>query len=79
MANNIIDITYGTGEVEGYTDYDTVSIGSPALVVQNQGFGEMYLVSSDFVSASCDGLYVCTEPLLKLAAVMTDSASASLT
>eukprot|EP00884_Botryococcus_braunii_P007873 jgi/Botrbrau1/17087/Bobra.0741s0002.1 len=49
-------IRYGTGEVIGDSALDTMSMGTPALMVANQGFGGVYEASDDFVGASCDGL-----------------------
>ena len=58
MENVEFDEVYGTGEILGFTDTDTVRIGTPPIITQNQGFGEMYEVSDDFATSSCDGLYV---------------------
>lgn len=52
-------ITYGDGSyVQGYTDFDVMTLGTPPVTIQNQGFGEMYYVSREFLYSSCDGLYV---------------------
>lgn len=52
-------ITYGTGRVAGFVGSDTVTLGSnPAVQVQRQGFGGVFDSSMDFLSASCDGLFV---------------------
>jgi len=38
---------------------DTLSVGtSPAITVQNQGFGLVFHASTDFLGVSCDGLFV---------------------
>lgn len=54
-------ITYGTGEVTGDVATDTVTVGdSSAVTLYSQGFGQVLSSSSDFVTASCDGLFVRT-------------------
>ena len=52
-------ITYGTGEVTGRVGYDTVTLGDRgSLSIISQGFGQVLSSSSDFLTASCDGLFV---------------------
>lgn len=46
------------GQAIGFTDSDIISIGQPPVVTPNQSFAEMYRVSRDFLTSSCDGLYV---------------------
>ncbi len=60
QAHNMpFQITYGTGRVAGFVGSDTVTLGSnPAVQVQRQGFGGVFDSSMDFLSASCDGLFV---------------------
>lgn len=48
------------GEVAGYVDFDILQMGDPPIQVEQQGFGEAYLVSEDFGSTTCDGLFVST-------------------
>lgn len=55
---------YGTGVVAGNVSQDTISLGSPALVLQAQAFGDALQISADFVGVSCDGLFVSLAPLL---------------
>lgn len=58
-------ITYGTGEVTGRVGYDTVTLGDRgSLSIISQGFGQVLSSSSDFLTASCDGLFV-RSPLLR--------------
>ena len=52
------EILYGTGEVAGVVAYEQLTLGSPALTIPKQGFGAVYDSSADFLSASCDGLFV---------------------
>ncbi|KAK9812485.1 hypothetical protein WJX73_003690 [Symbiochloris irregularis] len=52
-----IELQYLTGTVAGLIDQDTFTVGNPAIVLTNQGFGEMYNVSDDFISSSSDGLW----------------------
>ena len=72
------ELTYGTGAVEGYVSFDTMSIGTPPISISNQGFGQAIDLTPDFVTTSCDGLFVrflnfcrvsavtrpCTDPML---------------
>ena len=51
-------ISYGTGEVGGFLDYDDMELGDPAIKIPNQGFGEAILVSDEFENTSCDGTFV---------------------
>ena len=52
-------ITYGTGAVTGRVGYDTVTLGDAnAITIPSQGFGQVMASSSDFTTASCDGLFV---------------------
>lgn len=48
---------YVTGEVAGVVAEDVLSIGSPAVTIPEQAFGDAGAVSLDFLSASCDGLF----------------------
>lgn len=57
-------LVYGTGAAFGRTDSDKIQIGEPPIVIANQSFGEMFNVSNDFLTASCDGLFV--RPILDL-------------
>lgn len=54
------EITYGTGAVAGSVAYETLTLGTgdSAIQVPHQGFGMVYDSSMDFLSASCDGLFV---------------------
>lgn len=54
------EITYGTGAVAGSVGYETLTLGTGNSVIQvpHQGFGMVYDSSMDFLSASCDGLFV---------------------
>ena len=58
--NAPFQITYGTGSVAGFVGSDMLTLGSgPSTVrVANQGFGVVFDSSMDFLSASCDGLFV---------------------
>lgn len=56
--NAQFDITYGTGEVAGYVSYDNLEVGAPAVTITGQGFGEAYIISEDFATTTCDGLFV---------------------
>lgn len=60
------EITYGTGAVAGTVAFETLTLGtgSSTIVVPHQGFGMVYDSSIDFLTASCDGLFVRTSPLL---------------
>lgn len=53
-----VQLQYAEGEVAGFIDTDLFSVGSPAITIQNQGFGEMYNVSDDFTTVSSDGVLV---------------------
>lgn len=56
-------ITYGTGAVTGRVGYDTVTLGDAnAISIPSQGFGQVMASSSDFTTASCDGLFVRAPP-----------------
>ncbi len=59
------EITYGTGAVAGSVGYETLTLGSGNAVIQvpHQGFGMVYDSSMDFLSASCDGLFVRFLPM----------------
>jgi hypothetical protein len=59
------EITYGTGAVAGSVAYETLTMGSgdATIKVPHQGFGMVYDSSMDFLSASCDGLFVRLPPL----------------
>jgi hypothetical protein len=59
-------IRYGTGEVVGNSATDVMSMGTPALTVDSQGFGGVYAASDDFVGASCDGLVVSASSVTPL-------------
>ena len=50
--------TYGTGAVMGNVSQDTFMIGSPALELQSQVFGDALQISDSFIDTSCDGLFV---------------------
>ena len=54
------EITYGTGAVAGSVGFETMTLGSGnhVLKVPHQGFGMVYDSSMDFLTASCDGLFV---------------------
>lgn len=54
------EITYGTGAVAGNVAFENLTVGSGAnkLTVPHQGFGMVYDSSMDFLTASCDGLFV---------------------
>lgn len=54
------EITYGTGAVAGSVAYETLTLGTGNAVIKvpHQGFGMVYDSSMDFLSASCDGLFV---------------------
>ncbi len=54
------EITYGTGAVAGSVGFETMTLGSGknTLKVPHQGFGMVYDSSMDFLTASCDGLFV---------------------
>ncbi|KAK9812580.1 hypothetical protein WJX73_010403 [Symbiochloris irregularis] len=51
-----VELQYAEGAVAGFVDTDVFSVGSPAITIQNQGFGEMTNVSSDFTTVSSDGV-----------------------
>ena len=51
-------VNYATGSVVGQVAYDTVSLGNPTVTISNQGFGLATDSTSDFLSTSCDGLWV---------------------
>ena len=54
------EITYGTGAVAGTVAFESLMLGSGAntVTVPHQGFGMVYDSSMDFLTASCDGLFV---------------------
>ena len=37
---------------------ETLSLGTPPIRVNNQGFGLVFHASTDFLGVSCDGLFV---------------------
>ena len=41
---------------------ETLSLGSPPIRVNNQGFGLVFHASTDFLGVSCDGLFVRPRP-----------------
>ena len=47
-----------SGEVVGFLDYDDLELGTPSLTIDVQGFGAAYLLSDDFGTTTCDGLFV---------------------
>jgi hypothetical protein len=53
-------IKYGTGVVSGIASRDTFTVGSPSIIVREQGFGTVFSTSPEFHGASCDGLFVST-------------------
>lgn len=54
------EITYGTGAVAGSVGFETMTLGtgSHQIKIPHQGFGMVYDSSMDFLTASCDGLFV---------------------
>ena len=54
------EITYGTGAVAGSVGFETMTLGTGKSVIKipHQGFGMVYDSSMDFLTASCDGLFV---------------------
>ena len=62
------EITYGTGMVEGVIAESTVALGSPAVTVSNQVFGDALQLTADFIATSCDGLFVRPFSAVKAAA-----------
>lgn len=54
------EITYGTGAVAGSVGWETLLLGTgnATITVPHQGFGMVYDSSMDFLTASCDGLFV---------------------
>ena len=61
-ANYNFEIMYATGSVNGYVSRDTMSLGSPSITVKNQSFGLATSSTSDFLSTTCDGLFVSPLP-----------------
>ena len=41
---------------------ETLSLGTPPIRVNNQGFGLVFHASTDFLGVSCDGLFVRPRP-----------------
>ena len=60
------EITYGTGSVAGTVAFESLTLGSGSgsgiVTVPHQGFGMVYDSSMDFLTASCDGLFVRLPP-----------------
>lgn len=63
-TNYPFEITYGTGAVAGSVGFETMILGSGSHEIQipRQGFGMVYDSSMDFLTASCDGLFVSLLP-----------------
>lgn len=53
--NESLSIQYGTGSMQGYVGYDTVTFGG--ISVSNQGFGLAQYLSDDFQSSPFDGIF----------------------
>ena len=51
-------LSAGERQVVGTVASDTLSVGSPPITVQDQGFGLVFHASTDFLGVSCDGLFV---------------------
>ena len=58
LASYKFEVNYATGSVVGQVGHDTVSVGTPAVTVSSQGIGLATDSTSDFLSTSCDGLWV---------------------
>lgn len=50
-------------QVVGTVASETLSLGSPPIKVNNQGFGLVFHASTDFLGVSCDGLFVRPRPV----------------
>ena len=59
VSNQQFAIQYGTGAVAGYDARDTFSVATPPIPLSQQTFGAAVQLTTDFLSASCDGLFVC--------------------
>ena len=70
----------GTGAVAGTVAFETLTLGSGSstIVVPHQGFGMVYDSSIDFLTASCDGLFVRAPLLLLHCCAATALAEASV-
>ncbi len=53
--NQKLSIQYGTGNMQGYVGYDTVTFGG--ISVSNQGFGLAQKLSEDFQDSPFDGIF----------------------
>ncbi len=53
--NENLSIQYGTGSMQGYVGYDTVTFGN--MSVSNQGFGLAQQLSDDFQYSPFDGIF----------------------
>ena len=53
--NQKLSIQYGTGNMQGYVGYDTVTFGG--ISVSNQGFGLAQKLSADFQDSPFDGIF----------------------
>ena len=51
-------VNYATGSVVGLVSYDTVRVGAPPVNITNQAVGLASSLTNDFLSTSCDGLWV---------------------
>lgn len=49
-------------QVVGTVASETLSLGTPPIRVNNQGFGLVFHASTDFLGVSCDGLFVRPRP-----------------
>ena len=58
VSNQPFQIQYGTGAVAGYDAQDAFSVATPAIPLSQQTFGDAVQLTTDFLSASCDGLFV---------------------
>ena len=58
VSNQAFEIQYGTGAVAGYDAQDAFSVATPAIPLSQQTFGDAVQLTTDFLSASCDGLFV---------------------
>lgn len=56
--NYNFQIVYATGSVKGYVSTETLTVGHPNITVRQQGFGLATSSTSDFLSTTCDGLFV---------------------
>ena len=61
-SNATFNIKYGTGTVSGQVARDVVVLADPPITVPDQALGMATSISSEFATASCDGIFVCPPP-----------------